>query len=457
MTFLSDLNPDDAMNIQEIVLGALRGAGRPLASQQIWELPACVELTRQQVWSAVGHLRKLGKIEETWEKVANAANGPKAVRQYRVSPQEEGLAEALAAGQVLREAEAAARSRLEATRIPRPDRPIPPTSPGHKPAPGHPFTHPISPKAPPRRGRVTRDLPTHLTTPAPDADGATQEAQFIAAEAAAEATALAEAETWADLATGADAAGGDTPSVNLADRLSPEARLIYTNLDTELVAELAAVCGADARPTPAEETAMATDRPLCNGHCQQGKTADYAAHGDPCAVHADEDLDHAQAVAPAGAPGTTPADRPGWVAELQAWLGPLPIDLSLYQISARLMTNVGPGELRLKTNDDGGGPFIRLGAQGLALNSGELSQLDRYASALIWIYDAIQLNAHLLDHSINRPAGLDQPSPRAAWDDDLRPQRSDGQGAGGGAEYRSQRLDDPTDKDWRPRRIDDPF
>ena len=445
------------MTNKEIVLGALREAGRPLASHQIWELPACVGLTRQQVSSAVGHLRRDGQIEETWEPVPGPPHGPKEVRQFRVMPQEDGLAEALAAGQALRDAEEAARSRLEATRIASPERPIPPTSKGHKPAPGHPFTHPISPKAPPRHGRVTRDLPAHLTTPAPDPDGATQEAQFIAAEAAAEATALAEAETGADLATGADAAGGDTPSVNLADRLSHDARLIYTSLDTELVAELAAACGADARPTPAEETAMATDRPLCTGHCQQGKTANYSAHGDPCAVPADDDLDQAQAVAPACTAGPAPVDRPGWVAELQAWLGPLPIDLSLYQISARLMMNVGPGELRLKTNDDGGGPFIRLGAQGLALNSGELSQLDRYASALIWIYEAIQCNAHLLDHPINRPAGLDQPSPGAARDDDLRPQRVEGQAEGWDADYRGQRLDDPTDQDWRPRRIDDPF
>ncbi len=429
------------MNLKDIVLGALRQAGRPLASHEIWELPACVGLTRQQVSSAVGTLRRAGEIEPTWETVLGPPHGPKEVRQYRVSPQEDGLAEALAAGQALRDAAAATHSRQAATRIASPERPIPPTSQGHKPAPGHPFTQPISPKAPPRHGRVTRDLPAHLTTPAPDPDGATQEAQYLEAAAEASAIALADAETEADLATGADAAGGDTPSVNLADRLSHEAQLIYTNLDTELVAELAAACGADACPTPAEETAMETDRPHCTGHCQQGQTADYtghgepsieaqrqalhaanhAPHGDPCAVHAADDLDHAQTTTPAGAP----AARPGWVAELQAWLGPLPTDLALHQLGARLEMNVGPGELRLKINDDGGGAFVRLDANRLSFNRGELSQMDRYASALIWIYDAIQANAHLLDHPISRPAGLDQPNPTAGRGDDWLPRRID--------------------------------
>jgi hypothetical protein len=110
----------------------------------------------------------------------------------------------------------------------------------------------------------------------------------------------------------------------------------------------------------------------------------------------------------------------------------------------------------------------------LALNPGELGQLNRYALACIWIYEAFQANVQSSKPPISRPAGLDQPNPRAvwdydlsaaglepkprdAWDDDLRPQRIDDQPAGGGAESRSQRLDDPTDKDWRPRRIDDPF
>ena len=67
----------------------------------------------------------------------------------------------------------------------------------------------------------------------------------------------------------------------------------------------------------------------------------------------------------------------------------LPIDLFFAAMGARLMPNDGPGEVRLKINDDGGGPFLRLDAHKLALNPGELGRLDRYSRALVWIFDAM--------------------------------------------------------------------
>ena len=73
------------------------------------------------------------------------------------------------------------------------------------------------------------------------------------------------------------------------------------------------------------------------------------------------------------------------------------------------MPNDGPGELRLKINDDGGGPFLRLDAHKLALNPGELGRLDRYSRALVWIFDAIMANSELVERPRSRPAGLDTP------------------------------------------------
>lgn len=503
------------MTFNDAVLIALRDTGEPLASHQIFEHPACEGMTRQQVSSAVGHLRQAGKIRETWAPVPGPPHGPKQVRQYEIMPQEDGLDAALIAALALSATPEAAtptaaaqaeQSRHAAARAPRPERVIPRTGQPSKPAAGHPFTRPISTKAPAdRHGRITRDLPGHLTTPAadppppaarldagpalhldpltagPDPDGATQEAQYISAAAWAEAE--AEATTTTAATTAADLAA-----------LGTDALLIHTALDADLACELATATRPGASVTPTEDTLIATKTHDCCGQClgpDQGKSALYAGHGDPCAIHADtagddawnaydaamkdiktdtdgetapgapgdqrdpwtgiepgQNLDPNAHVKPAGCmtgepagnllathdappaapPSPPPAAPPAWVADLQAWLGPLPVDMSLYQIGARFMMNIGPGELRLKTNDDGGGPFIRLNAHSLALNSGELSQLDRYTSALIWIYDAIQANAHLLEHPINRPAGLDQPDAKGGRDpfDDLLAPRTDG-------------------------------
>ena len=178
------------MTFTEIVLSALRTSSGPLASHQIYEHPACEGMTRQQVSSAVGHLRNAGKIRETWLPVPGPAHGPKQVRQYEIMPQEDGLDAALVAALAASVTPApdspagqAEASRLAAARVPQAERPIRRTSSTPPQAAAHPFKQPLVPKAA-RHGRITRDLPAHLRTP--DPDGATQEAQFIAAGAAAD-------------------------------------------------------------------------------------------------------------------------------------------------------------------------------------------------------------------------------------------------------------------------------
>lgn len=499
------------MTNNDTVLEALRASGRPMASHQLYEHPACEGLTRQQVSSAVGHLRNAGRIKETWERIPGPRFGPKLVSTYEVIPSEAELDAALVAALAASvspdpdsPAGQAEASRLAAARVPQAARPIRRTSSTPPQAAAHPFKAPISPQSPARHGRITRDLPAHLRTPAadgaddqaeasrlaaalglpahlltpdPDPDGATQEAQFIAAGAAAEAEAeaAAAAETVADATTAPEAAttaeatpGGEDlgdlmlevideirdrfppvtstytttapEAATIADlaRLSPDDLLILINTVQEAdLARALAAAQPDPIATPTEDTAIAAKTHPCSGHCQgpdQGQIARYAGHGDPCVVHADDDLDHriAHDFAMAGEsdqdkpraiggtagpslasdddpPEAEADDRPAWVAALQDWLGPLPVDLSLYQMGARLMPNDGPGEVRLKINDDGGGPFLRLDAHKLALNPGELGRLDRYSRALVWIFDAIMANSELVERPRSRPAGLDMP------------------------------------------------
>ncbi len=477
------------MTNNDTVLEALRASGRPMASHQLYEHPACEGMTRQQVSSAVGHLRNAGKIKETWERVPGPRFGPKLVSTYEVIPSEAELDAALVAALAASAspdpdspAGQAEASRLAAARVPQAERPIRRTPRTPPQAAAHPFKAPISPQAPARHGRITRDLPAHLRTPAadgadeqaeasqlaaalglpayllmpdPDPDGATQEAQFIAAEAEAEAEAptAAEADTGAEAEPLASALAAHFMDVidSLDERLgleakappatapldlSPDALLVHPDLDADLARELTAA-QSDPIATPTEDTAIAAKTHPCSGHCQgpdQGQTARCAGHGDPCVVHADDDLDHriAHDFARAGEsdqgkpraiggtagpalasdddpPDAEADDRPAWVAALQDWLGPLPVDLSLYQMGARLMPNDGPGEVRLKINDDGGGPFLRLDAQKLALNPGELGRMDRYSRALIWIFDAIMANSELVERPRSRPDGLDVP------------------------------------------------
>ncbi len=498
------------MTNNDTVLEALRASGRPMASHQLYEHPACEGLTRQQVSSAVGHLRNAGRIKETWERIPGSRFGPKLVSTYEVIPSEAELDAALVAALAASvspdpdsPAGQAEASRLAAARVPQAERPIRRTPRTPPQAAAHPFKAPISPQAPARHGRITRDLPAHLRTPAadgaddqaeasqlaaalglpayllkpdPDPDGATQEAQFIAAGAAAEAEAeAAAAETVADATTAPEAAttaeatpGGEDlgdlmlevideirdrfppvtstytttapEAATIADlaRLSPDDLLILINTvqEADLARELAAA-QPDPIATPTEDTAIAATSHHCSGHCQgpdQSQTARCAGHGDPCVVHADDDLDHrialdfamagesdqdkpraiGETAGPALAsdddpPAAEAEDRPAWVAALRDWLGPLPVDMTLYQMGARLMPNDGPGEVRLKINDDGGGPFLRLDAHKLALNPGELGRLDRYSRALVWIFDAIMANSELVERPRSRPAGLDMP------------------------------------------------
>lgn len=388
---------DIDMTNNDTVLEALRASGRPMASHQLYEHPACEGLTRQQVSSAVGHLRNAGRIKETWERIPGPRFGPKLVSTYEVIPSEAELDAALVAALAASvspdpdsPAGQAEASRLAAARVPQAERPIRRTPRTPPQAAAHPFKAPISPQSPARHGRITRDLPAHLRTP--DPDGSTQEAQFIAAGAAAEAEAEAAAETVADATTAPEAA-------------------------------TAAEAQPDPIATPTEDTAIAAKTHQCSGHCQgpdQGQTARCAGHGDPCVVHAVHDLEPADAapalvaeeirgVADDDADQAEAEDRPAWVAALRDWLGPLPVDLSLYQMGARLMPNDGPGEVRLKINDDGGGPFLRMDAHKLALNPGELGRLDRYSRALVWIFDAIMANSELVERPRSRPAGLDTP------------------------------------------------
>ena len=92
-------------------------------------------MSRQQVSSAVGHLRHAGKIRETWEPVPGPPHGPKQVRQYEIMPQEDGLDAALIAALAASAAPdpdspagQAEASRLAAARVPQAERPIRRTS-----------------------------------------------------------------------------------------------------------------------------------------------------------------------------------------------------------------------------------------------------------------------------------------------------------------------------------------
>ena len=466
------------MTYNDIVLHALRVAGQPLASHQLYELPACEGMTRQQVSSAVGHLRRAGKIKETWGTVPGPQHGPKEVRQYEVTPQEDGLDEALIAALAasanptppLTAAAQAEQSRQDASRPPREDRAIPRTVQPAKPAVGHPFTRPISPKAPAdRHGRITRDLPAHLVetvyfsgaaqpivleksarrhlvnqdarldaavaaiygpTPAVtrlEQEEATRDESFISADVAAEAE--AEATTAPEATTGADGIDLDDIMLGIVDDISAhlapaapditqaalgtlgdEALLIHTDLDAALAGEIAAR-RPDPIATPTEDTAITAETHHCRGQCQghdQGKTAIHDGHGDPRAVPADADRDQATATAEDDDRAMA-LDRPAWVADLQAWLGPLPTDLGLTKITSRLSTMAGPGQLKLGIVDDGGGAFVEMDARRLYLNSGEIGQLDRYSRALIWVFEAITANTTLLERATRRPSGLDHP------------------------------------------------
>ena len=322
------------MTNNDTVLEALRASGRPMASHQLYEHPACEGMTRQQVSSAVGHLRNAGKIKETWERVPGPRFGPKLVSTYEVIPSEAELDAALVAALAASAspdpdspAGQAEASRLAAARVPQAERPIRRTPRTPPQAAAHPFKAPISPQAPARHGRITRDLPAHLRTPAadgadeqaeasqlaaalglpayllmpdPDPDGATQEAQIIAAEAGgegvaptgargrpggeAEPLASALAAHFMDVIDSLDERLGleaKAPPATAPLDLSPDALLVHPDLDADLARELTAA-QSDPIATPTEDTAIAAKTHPCSGHCQgpdQGQTARQTTNG----------------------------------------------------------------------------------------------------------------------------------------------------------------------------------
>jgi hypothetical protein len=106
-------------------------------------------------------------------------------------------------------------------------------------------------------------------------------------------------------------------------------------------------------------------------------------------------------------------EPPPWVADLQAWLGPLPTAVDLDRLTARFLVTMGPGQMKMAVTDEGGGAYVILAAKQLALNPGELGQIDRYGRALAWIFEAIGANA-VLDQ---RPAAgrMADPAPLGVW------------------------------------------
>jgi len=199
----------------------------------------------------------------------------------------------------------------------------------------------------------THSQPTAVADVLPDPDGAAQEADFIAADA------LASQEAAPPLATHLD-----------------------TALDTLLPIDLAEIPMTD---TPARYTP--------DGHVVQDEpsAAVALAHPEP--------------------------EPPAWVADLQAWLGPLPADVDLDKFSARFLVTIGPGKLKMAVTDEGGGPFVILDADHLLLNPGELGQVDRYSRALAWIFEAIGANAVLeQEPSAPRAAKADHTDTPATWE-----------------------------------------
>ena len=325
------------MTYNDIVLYVLRTAGRPLASHELFELPDCEGMTRQQVSSAVGHLRRAGKIKETWGTVPGPLHGPKWVRQYEVMPQEEGLDEALIAA--LHES----------------------AGPGD----------------------------------------ASQDAPGVTAEADTTAEAVTEPESTT---------GPEKPDIG---------DMMLGILD-DLATRLSATPNAALQPE--------TEQHQCCGKClgpDQGKPAIYAGQGGPCAVHAVDDQEDTSARPDAkaneikgdsGANDAAPARSalPSWVADLQAWLGPLPAGMLPYKLASKYSSKPC-GELRIKAFDDGNGAYIVINAQALELDAGETGALSRYADALILILDAMAANAVDVPGRY-RPTVGDKPNPHEGWE-----------------------------------------
>lgn len=319
MTSLSEREHHADMHHTDTILAALHQAGTPLASHQIYALPACEGLTRAQVSSAVGHLRQQGRIRVAAARVAGPRHGPLQVPTYEPAEDvDQALIAALAASAT----------------PPAPPAPVKRTGTASRPAAAHPWQRPI---VGPERA------PTPPMAPPPDPDGATQEAEFCAATATA------------------------------AREVEPP---LATNLDTDLDTWFA----IDPTESPMTET-----------------PARYTPAGH--VVQAEEP----RAPAP---PRVTPAPPP-WVAELQAWLGPLPTGLAIDKLTARWLMSDCPGELKMTISDEGGGPFITLASQSLPLDPGELAQLDRLSRALLGVFAAMAANATPIEEAPARSAGLD--------------------------------------------------
>lgn len=327
MTSLSEREHHADMHHTDTILAALHQAGTPLASHQIYALPACEGLTRAQVSSAVGHLRQQGRIRVAAARVAGPRHGPLQVPTYEPAEDvDQALIAALAAS----------------TTPPAPPAPAKRTGAASRPAAAHPWQRPI---VGPERA------PPPPMVPPPDPDGATQEAEFCAAAA----TAAREVE--APLAT---------------------------NLDTDLDTWFA----IDPTEIPMTET---PPRYTPAGHVVQAE--------EP------------RAPAP---PRVTPAPPP-WVADLQAWLGPLPTGLAIDKLTVRWLLSDWPGELKMTLSDEGGGPFITIAAKHLALDPGELAQLDRLSLALLGVFAAMADNTSSCKADQAKPSGLYSPAQVVDW------------------------------------------
>lgn len=323
MTSLSEREHHADMHHTDTILAALHQAGTPLASHQIYALPACEGLTRAQVSSAVGHLRQQGRIRVSAARVAGPRHGHLQVPTYEPAEDvDQALIAALAASAT----------------PPAPPAPVKRTGTASRPAAAHPWQRPI---VGPERA------PSAALAPPPDPDGATREAEFSAA-----------------------AREGEPP--------------LATNLDTDLDT----LFPLDLTERPMTET-----------------PARYTPAGH--VVQAEEPRATAQ-------PRVTPAPPP-WVADLQAWLGPLPTGLAIDKLTARYLMSDCHGELKMTISDEGGGPFITLASQSLPLDPGELAQLDRLSLALLGVFAAMAANATPIEDAPARSAGLDGPARVVDW------------------------------------------
>ncbi len=216
------------------------------------------------------------------------------------------------------------------------ERKIPKTVKGTKPVTGHPFQAPIIPKEPQdRRERVTRDLPIHLTTTAPQAA----------------AVALDDAEMSEE----------PMPYITAPDTFSQEPREPESeeNIDSDLVDALLEMAHLEPQAAAVDDVGKITDG--------LSQSQDF------------------------GPESFLPKAETNKICQCpRAKLPTLPAGYLYGGIKVRIDSEHDVGHLILATVDEGGGAFITLKARGrLAFDTGELVTIGQVADELIRLHESM--------------------------------------------------------------------